>query len=53
MKTWIVFFGPDGKELCRYTAIGSFAGELQETISLLAYEHGLTPVEISFAVVRR
>lgn len=52
-EPWIVFFGPDGKELCRYTARGSFAGELRETIALLAYEHGLTPEEISFAEVRR
>ncbi|MBR3587227.1 MAG: hypothetical protein IKO00_14495 [Oscillospiraceae bacterium] len=52
-ETWIVFYGPDGKELCRYTARGSFAGELWETIALLAYEHGLTPEEISFAEVRR
>lgn len=52
-EPWIVFFGPDGKELCRYTVRGSFAGELRETIALLAYEHGLTSGEISFAEVRR
>lgn len=52
-QKWIIFFGPDGKELCRYTARGSFTGELRETIALLAYEHGLTPSEISFAEVIR
>jgi hypothetical protein len=30
-----------------------FGGELQDTISLLAYEHGLSPGEISFAEVGR
>lgn len=50
-EPWIVFYGPDGKELLRYTLRGTFAGELQETISLLAYEHQLSPTEISFAEV--
>ena len=50
-EPWIVFYGPDGKELLRYTVRGTFAGELQDTISLLACEHGLSPGEISFAEV--
>ena len=50
-ETWIVFYGPDGEELLRYTLRGTFAGELEATISLLAYEHGLSPGEISFAEV--
>ena len=50
-EPWIVFYGPDGKELLRYTVRGTFADELQDTISLLAYEHGLSPGEITFAEV--
>ena len=49
----IVFYGPDGNELAAYTLRGTFPGELQDTISLLAYEHGLSPGEISFAEVTR
>ena len=52
-EPWIVFYGPDGKELCSYTVRGTFPGELQDTISLLAFEHGLSPGEISFAEVTR
>lgn len=52
-EPWIVFYDPDGKELARYTVRGTFAGELQDTISRLAYEHGLSPGEISFAEVYR
>ena len=50
-ELWIVFYDPDGKKLLQYTARGTFAGELEDTISLLAYEHGLSPGEISFAEV--
>ena len=52
-EPWIVFYGPDGKELCSYTVRGTFPGELQDTISHLAFEHGLSPGEISFAEVTR
>ncbi len=50
-KPWIVFYDLDGKELLRYTARDTFAGELEDTISLLAYENGISPGEISFAVI--
>ena len=50
-EPWIVFYGLDGKELLRYTVRGTFAGELQSNISLLAYEHGISPGEISFAQI--
>ena len=50
-EPWIVFFDADGKELLRHTLRGTFPGELQDTISLLAYEKGLTPGEISFAQI--
>lgn len=52
-EPWIVFFGPDGKELLRYTIRGTFAGELENTISMLAYEHGISPGDIYFAEVTR
>lgn len=52
-EPWIVFYGPDGKELASYSLRGSFAGELQNTIRLLAYEKGLSTGEISFAQVTR
>lgn len=51
-EPWIVFFGPDGKELLRYTLRGTFAGELQATISYLAYTYDLSVGEISFAQIR-
>ncbi len=50
-QPYIVFFGPDGKELLRYTVHGTFPGERENTIQLLAYEKGLLPGEISFAVI--
>ena len=50
-EPYIVFYGPDGKELLRYTVRGTFAGEREATISVLAYEHGIDPGEIYFAEV--
>lgn len=50
-RRWIVFFGPDGKELLRYTVAGTFEGELADTIGLLAYEKGILPEEITFAEI--
>lgn len=52
-EPWIVFYGPNGKELASYTLRGTYPGELDATINLLAYEHGLSPGEISFAEVTR
>ena len=49
-EPWIVFF-LDGKEICRYTARGSFPGEREETINLLAAEHDVPPSAIYFAVI--
>ena len=50
-EPWIVFFSPDGHEIMRYTVRGTFPGEREETIRLLAYEKGLLPGEISFAII--
>ena len=52
-EPWIVFYGPDGKELGSYTVRGSFPGELEDTISMLAYERGLMESKISFAEITR
>lgn len=49
-EPWIVFF-LDGKEICRYTARGSFPGEREETIKLLAAEHDVPASAIYFAVI--
>ena len=51
-KQWIVFFH-EGKELCRYTVSGTFAGERDATIQLLAYENDIPASEITFAIVTR
>ncbi len=45
MEKYIVFYH-DEKELAAYTLRGSFAGEREATIELLAYENNVTPAEI-------
>lgn len=52
-EPWIVFYGPNGEELCSFTVRGMMDDEIQETISLLAYEHGIPEGSISFAEVTR
>lgn len=52
-EPWIVFFDAKGRELCAITVRGMMHGEIEETISLLAYEHGIGAGEISFAEVMR
>lgn len=52
-REWIVFFGPDGKELLAISKAGSFEGEIAATIGLLAYERGIPEGSISFAEVTR
>ena len=51
-KAWVIFFHKD-RELLRYSLFGESEGERQSTIELLAYENGLEPSEISFAIVVR
>ena len=45
-KPCVAFF-LNGKEISRYTIRGTFAGEMEETVNLLAYDHGVTPDQIS------
>lgn len=52
-EPWFVFFDSEGVELCAITVNGTFAGEISATIDLLAYEHGISPVSISFAEITR
>ena len=52
-RKWIVFFGPDGKELYSFTVAGMMEGEIEATIGLLAYERGIQEGSISFAEVTR
>ena len=40
MEKWAVFYH-EGKELLSYTLRGTFDGEMEDTKSLLAYEHGI------------
>ena len=47
---WIVFF-LDGKEILRYSVQGTFPGERENTIKLLAERHDVPASAIYFAVV--
>lgn len=49
-REWMVF-SHDGKELARYTLRGTFYGELEDTICLLAYENSIPEDEIKFEIV--
>ena len=52
-RGWIVFFGPDGRELLRISKKGLAPDEIGCTIDLLAYERGLSVCEISFGEVSK
>lgn len=49
-EKWLVFYH-NGKEICRYTLRGTFAGECDNTVQLLAAERGIDASEITFAIV--
>ena len=42
---WVVF-SIRGRELCRYSIKGTFTGEMEATVELLAYENGIEADEI-------
>ncbi len=52
-EPWVEFYGPDGEFLAGYTIRGTFEGELEATLSLLAYEHGLDVGEITWMEVTK
>lgn len=52
VSDWIVFYLA-GKEILRISKAGLHEGELEATISLLAYELGVSKSDIEFAEVSR
>lgn len=51
-EEWLVFYH-EGREICRYTLRGTFPGEREETIKLLAHERGIPAEEITCKVVKQ
>lgn len=49
-EPWIVFYYLDWQEMAAYTVRGAFAGELQATKELLAYEHNIPVSDITAKV---
>jgi len=49
-RQWLVFYY-DGQELLRYSLAGTFPGERENTIQLLAAEHDVPASAIYFAVI--
>ena len=49
-EKWLVFYH-NGQEICRYTLRGTFTGERESTLQLLAAERGIDASEITFANV--
>jgi hypothetical protein len=47
---WLVFFYA-GRELLRYSLAGTFPGEREDTIQLLAAEHDIPASAIYYAIV--
>ena len=48
---WLVFFYA-GRELLRYSLAGTFPGELENTIHLLAAKHDIPASAIYYAIVK-
>lgn len=46
-EPWLVFYGPDGKELVAYTIRVTFAGEAEDTKRLEAARNGIELEEIT------
>lgn len=53
-EQWLVFRDKEtGRELLAYTIRGTFPGERQATIELLAAENGIKPEQITTEIVKR
>ena len=53
-EQWLVFRDKEtGRELLAYTIRGTFPGERQATIELLAAENGIKPEQIVTTIERR
>ena len=51
---FVVFYNKNsGKELCAYSVEGTFEGETQETIELLAYENNVDTADIETKIELR
>lgn len=51
-EKWVVFYHED-RELCAYTAFGTFPGEVDATKEMLAYENDIPQNAIRVVVERR
>lgn len=51
-EKWLVFYH-EGREICAYTLRGTFQGEREDTIALLAHERGIPAEEITCQVEER
>lgn len=51
-EPWIVFYHQE-KEIAAYTVCGTFQGERQATIDLLAAERGIDPADITTKIEER
>lgn len=49
---WYVFYSGD-KELLAITVYGSFQGEIEDTKTLLAHEHKISPEDITVKIEKR
>lgn len=52
MEKWVMFYHNE-KELGGYTVRGTFAGELEATKELFAYENGIPESEIEVKIIER
>lgn len=50
---WVVFKNKAGEEICSYTLEGTFAGEMDETKKLLAYDKGISLDDITAEIQDR
>ena len=53
MERYIIFRDSSGRELLSYSERGIYPGELEATISLLAYEKGIPAEQISATLEER
>jgi len=49
-KKWLVFFYA-GRELLRYSLAGTFPGERENTVQLLAAQHNIPASAIYYAII--
>ena len=53
MTELVIFYGPEGRELCVITAADIFDGEIDATIEQLAHDNGIPAGSISIGYVTR